>query len=71
MEGVKITFVAKPIETAPKDKEIMVFVPDGRHFWVKCQFDPEFSWELYANGFPYAIEPTHWCYPHEMEVPNA
>lgn len=66
MENVKITFVAKPIETAPKDKQIMLF--DLRSgFWKPGKFSYG-DWFSLEDEWS-ALDPTHWCYPHEMEVP--
>jgi len=66
---VTVTFVAKPIETAPKTGEPLMLFDRRSGFWKPGEFSygDWFSLEDEWTG----LKPTHWCYPHEMEVPNA
>lgn len=69
--GVTITFRARPIETAPQDKCLYLY---DEKYWQPGHWLPERGMEpqnCWINSDACeVINPTHWCYPHEMEVPS-
>ena len=62
----------QPIETAPKDADILLYGPssDGPRvtegYWMKAQYDYEFDrthpafWFSMDGGFTKKYPPTHW-----------
>lgn len=75
---MEITFTAKPIETAPKDREIMLWLPRRRK-WAKGRWDSQTTHQKPRPLFwtygsqttdDRSDQPTHWAEVEEMEVPQ-
>lgn len=71
---IKITFYAKPIDIAPKDRPIMLFCP--RRGWRRGKWDAQsaykpprpywFTFDAYPMSHDRDDQPTHWAEIDEM-----
>ena len=67
---MKITFEVHPIETAPKDREIMLFEAGT---WFVSQWIVSRDFGASGRGFWYTTpggSPTHWAEIESMAVPS-
>ncbi len=73
MSELIVSFMAKSIDTAPKDREIMLYMPDCKWWWQGHYSITARAWRMPGYGAVIGhesqVQPTHWAEISEMTVP--